>query len=1019
MSKFIETSQYLKELNALWDKHATHISKANTNLNALLKNASKLPSTYISNLVKLSAAQDAVTASSKKLTAETLKQAREITSLLAKKNALLSANKNLAKAVAELEAKLKKANAELEKMKSTSTSTTAAQNALTNSIRNTERTVENLNRRVQQSNAVMAGFRLTLGGVNNLMSAFGISTGLFLAVGIAKNIYETTKQLQSMDLALKMVSETQSRYAANVAFINTISEKWGLETKSTTEQFTKFYADAKGKLSEVEIQEVYEGIAKAGSIMGLSLEKQKSAFTAFQQMLSKGTIQAQELKLQLGDALPGSIKVATQAYQKLHPELKVTEALLYKHMEQGKLISSEMIPEMVKGYQKLYGIENSKGIDTLMAQQNRLKNSWTELVRSMNESETGGISIFFGYITTAITNGLNLLTRYNSEWDTLFKKARSEGNQFGFDEFKVEGKSKEQLIKDKDYIYLQAKDLSAKIVELKKKFAGEGFLSEINPFSDTGGEIEKLMQEKGQMEGAIRRINAVLIASKPKPKVKNAKQEEEEQKLAEKERKAREERERANAKAQEKEDRDSYNAALSKLQHEKFLLEQKALLKSNSYSENIGIATEIGLKEQEIAKFVHDEQIRLAKGSLDLKIIADNKYYEEKIRLAKAFIDRINAVEFKPQYRDSAKVADEETYGSGVFETDKDAYGAMSDLWKKQQDEKDKIAAREKERLIAMRDVLNDIFKEFGQATGFEKTMDMFGKVGRNGKTFWENLTGGKEGKIELKEGLTAGLTLTQDIGNKIFDGEQKRTEARMELLELQKDEAIKNAGDSASAKAAIEEEYEKKAKELRKKEAASKKKQAIFNIGLDTAQAIMGLWVKPGFPAAIPLVAAVGALGIAQMAIAASRPLPSFYVGTDNAPEGYANTDEFGAELHLDKDGRIKDLGSNNGPRIKYLESGDKIIPAAKTAEILKGNDYSSLDEILLLNNILYNNDKNNQLDTSGIISSINTLTETVLNKESSEEHYDVRGWTKYTKSNGRKIESKNNRIRFKKSII
>jgi hypothetical protein len=30
------------------------------------------------------------------------------------------------------------------------------------------------------------------------------------------------------------------------------------------------------------------------------------------------------------------------------------------------------------------------------------------------------------------------------------------------------------------------------------------------------------------------------------------------------------------------------------------------------------------------------------------------------------------------------------------------------------------------------------------------KTMDMFGRLSRNGKTFWENLTG-KDGEIDLK----------------------------------------------------------------------------------------------------------------------------------------------------------------------------------------------------------------------------------------------------------------------------
>jgi hypothetical protein len=39
------------------------------------------------------------------------------------------------------------------------------------------------------------------------------------------------KQLQSLDLALKMVSETQEIYGSNTNFVKSLSEKWGIEIK--------------------------------------------------------------------------------------------------------------------------------------------------------------------------------------------------------------------------------------------------------------------------------------------------------------------------------------------------------------------------------------------------------------------------------------------------------------------------------------------------------------------------------------------------------------------------------------------------------------------------------------------------------------------------------------------------------------------------------------------------------------------------------------------------------------------
>jgi tape measure domain-containing protein len=902
----------------------------------------------------------------------------------------------------------------------------ASETASNREIRAAQKEFDILSQKIQRAdNAVgrLSSHQQSLGklsrGIGSLMGAFGISTGLYLGANIIKDIYSTSKELQSLDLALSMVSGSVKEFNDNSQFIQSVANKWGLEIKSLTQTYTQFYTASKGLLSNEDIKTTFEGIAKAGSIMGLSLEKQQSAFYAFDQMMSKGTVTAEELKKQLGNAMPGAIKAAAMAYMDLHPQIKTiqeAEKELYAQMKKGAIDSATYVPLIVKNFQKLYGIEALEQVDTMQAAQNRLSNSWTELVRSMNESKSGGLSVFLNAMIGGLSNGLNLLVRFNTEWNTLFKKSRAKGQEVGSDFYNV-NVSREKLEADRITLMKEAERLARMINITKGKLDKEGFFSEINPFLNRGNDIEKSMGELGQLEGAIRKINNALNP-KAKKAVAAGVTEETEAQAAKRIAKS-----IADAKRQAKEieelNKERYQLELSNLNTQKYELEELSKLKQNSYSENIALAFKIGLKEQEIAKLVHDEEVRLAGSSKEKKQIADNEYYIKKLELAKDYIKRIEAVEFKPQYKDKNKVADEETYGSGVFETSESTLGTMTDMWKKQQDEKDKVAKQEEDRMRNLRQVYNDIFSEFGKATGFEKSMDMFAKVGRNGKTFWENLIGGKDGQMELKDGLLAGLTITQDVGNKIAEASERRFSKLSDTLEAQKEAALVFAGDSSAAKLRIEEEYNAKSKELAKKQAIAKKKQAMFNIAMDLAQALISLWVNPGFPAAIPMSIAVGALGAIQLGVAAATPLPSYYVGTNNAKEGYANTDERGAELHLDKNNRIKDFGSNKGARVKYLSEGDKIIPASKTSDILKGVDFSSLDDILSLNNILYSDNKNNQLDTTGIISSIQTLNQTILNKEVSEEHYDERGWIKFKKLNGQKLEEKNNRIRFKKSVL
>lgn len=67
---------------------------------------------------------------------------------------------------------------------------------------------------------------------------------------------------------------------------------------------------------------------------------------------------------------------------------------------------------------------------------------------------------------------------------------------------------------------------------------------------------------------------------------------------------------------------------------------------------------------------------------------------------------------------------------------------------------------------------------------------------------------------------------------------------------------------------------------------------------------------------------------------------LKGFKKGTDNAPEGWAWTQEEGAEIITDKAGKIKTFGSDSGAVLTKLEAGDKVFNAKKTSEMLKHID-------------------------------------------------------------------------------
>ena len=177
--------------------------------------------------------------------------------------------------------------------------------------------------------------------MRDLAGAFGITAGIGLFVQIGKDIFDTTKELQSLDMALKQVTETQANFQQQQLFLKRISEDYGVELNSLTKQFTQFYVSAKDKISGTEIQKIFESVTKAGASMGLTVENQERAFLALNQMMSKGVVSAEELRGQLGEALPGAFGIMAKA-------LNVNEQQLGKMMKDGKLLASDVLPKFAK-----------------------------------------------------------------------------------------------------------------------------------------------------------------------------------------------------------------------------------------------------------------------------------------------------------------------------------------------------------------------------------------------------------------------------------------------------------------------------------------------------------------------------------------------------------------------------------------------------------------------------------------------------------------------------------------------
>ena len=84
-----------------------------------------------------------------------------------------------------------------------------------------------------------------------------------------------------------------------------------------TQQFTKLNAAARASGFTVqEVEEVYRGLAAANTALGGDSEKLQGILLATQQVFSKGKVQAEELRGQIGERLPGAFALFAKAVGK-------------------------------------------------------------------------------------------------------------------------------------------------------------------------------------------------------------------------------------------------------------------------------------------------------------------------------------------------------------------------------------------------------------------------------------------------------------------------------------------------------------------------------------------------------------------------------------------------------------------------------------------------------------------------------------------------------------------------------
>jgi tape measure domain-containing protein len=238
-----------------------------------------------------------------------------------------------------------------------------------------------------------------VGGVTSFLGAFGITAGVAGLAAASKQAFDTTVQLDSLNAALKLVSKTDAEYAENQKYLLGLSERLGLNIIDLTKAYKLFYAaSTQAGLSAFATRKIFTSVAEVSANLKLSQEDTNGVLLAFSQILGKGKVQAEELRGQIGERLPGAFSIAARS-------IGVTEQELNKMLQKGEVIASEFLPKFAAELEKTFGRETEDKVEGLQASINRLSNEFTNVI-SNNQS---GLNKFFAFIIDGFSGAIKLV----------------------------------------------------------------------------------------------------------------------------------------------------------------------------------------------------------------------------------------------------------------------------------------------------------------------------------------------------------------------------------------------------------------------------------------------------------------------------------------------------------------------------------------------------------------------------------------------------------------------------------
>lgn len=208
------------------------------------------------------------------------------------------------------------------------------------------------------------------------------------AIGVGKLMLDTVEQVQNLEMRLKGLTTSAQDYANTESYLSSISKEHHKDVIEMSNSYARLLViEQSGIITREQSKSILEGLSNAQSKTGASATDLKMSMVGMTQALSQGTLQWEEMK-QVTDPIPGlMLKIANAAGYT--GESAIGD---FKKVVSAGQVTSQMFGEILPKAFAQYEGAASAASNNLTAKYADVKNSWTELMKVLDQPVEGTVS---------------------------------------------------------------------------------------------------------------------------------------------------------------------------------------------------------------------------------------------------------------------------------------------------------------------------------------------------------------------------------------------------------------------------------------------------------------------------------------------------------------------------------------------------------------------------------------------------------------------------------------------------